>query len=103
MSASAVGVTVRLFATLRRHQSPGREGVDHIELPQGTTVEGLIRQLGIEPGAVWVVFVNALRAQPETEVMDGDKVDIFPPVAGGNNGVARIICACAPEELESDD
>ncbi len=80
----AARVTVRLFATLRRQQASSREGACQVEVPEGTTVEGLIRQLGIVPGAVWVVFVNALRAQPETELVDGDKVDIFPPVAGGS-------------------
>lgn len=74
---------MKLYASLRKGGEQWTGGKKCIEVPDGTTVESLMVQLGIDSGEVSLVFVNALRAETNRELRDGDQVDIFPPVAGG--------------------
>ena len=54
-----------------------------VDLPEGATLENLIRQLNLPQEEVKVVFVNA-RAQPLTYILNpADEVGIFPPIGGG--------------------
>ena len=57
-----------------------------MELPPGLTIEGLLSQLKVrrEFTAVALNREVALRAQyAETELRDGDKVEIVHPMGGG--------------------
>lgn len=77
-------VHVKLFAGLNRYVTNKPSGIPFdAELPEGATVEALIRQLGLPADEVRVVFVNG-RAQPlNVALKDGDEVGIFPPIGGG--------------------
>ena len=72
-------IDVNCFATLARYAPPG--GIAPLE--PGMTVALLISRLGIPPGQVKVVFVNGLHAALEDPLTKGDRVGIFPAVAGG--------------------
>jgi molybdopterin synthase sulfur carrier subunit len=77
-------VHVKLFATLRHHR-PGL-GIGEafpVDLPDGTTVGGLVRHLDLPEDQVKLVFVNALFQEFDHLLADGDEVGIFPPVGGG--------------------
>ena len=79
-----ITVHVKLFATLRR-QRPGL-GIGEafpVELPPGSTVDDLVRQLDLPQDQVKMVFVNALFCEGDHLLADGDEVGIFPPVGGG--------------------
>ena len=78
-------VKVRLYATLARHLPPGSDGKSaELEVEEGVTLAGLIRQLGITPEMAHLILLNGIH-QSDTDVPlhDGDVVTIFPPVAGG--------------------
>lgn len=77
-------VQVKLFAGLGRYLKGQASGAPvEVDLPAGATLEALIRQLGLPPDEVRVIFVNG-RAQPLTyELHDQDEIGIFPPVGGG--------------------
>ncbi len=79
-----ITVHVKLFATLRRY-SPGLKMGQAlpVELPDGATVDYLIRQLGLPAEEVKMVFVNGLVRQRDHPLADGDELGIFPPVGGG--------------------
>jgi len=79
-----ITVHVKLFATLRRHR-PGLEIGEAfpVELPPGSTVADLVRQLDLPQGQIKLVFVNALFRDEDHVLADGDEVGIFPPVGGG--------------------
>ncbi len=79
-----ITVHVKLFATLRRY-SPGLKMGQAlpVELPDGATVDHLIRQLGLPAEEVKMVFVNGLVRQRDHPLADGDELGIFPPVGGG--------------------
>ena len=72
-------ITVNCFATLARYAPPGGA----VSLEPGMTVALLISRLGIPPERVKVVFVNGLHAALESALAEGDRVGIFPAVAGG--------------------
>jgi len=54
-----------------------------MEMPEGSTVEDLLRELKIPPRESKQVFVNSLRQEKEYKLQDGERVAIFPPIAGG--------------------
>ncbi len=80
MHVAAIHVAVRCFATLHRFQpaTPERH-----PLPEGATAADLIRDLGIPPADVTILFVNGQHAEPDRVLADGDRVGLFPPVGGG--------------------
>ncbi len=75
-----IEVEVRLYASLRRYRTdnPGK-----VLLPAGSTVLDLLDGLGIPPAEVQTVFVNRRALSREAVLQDGDRVDLFPAVAGG--------------------
>jgi molybdopterin converting factor small subunit len=72
-------ITVKLFATLRQ----GKFDIDTLDLPPGTTVGDIVKNLGIPEKEVTLIFVNGVHGELQTEVKDGDTVALFPPVGGG--------------------
>ena len=66
--------------------------VSTLDLPEGSTVASLLRQLAAGPAAVpantWAsiaVSVNHEYAQPTRILRNGDEVGLLPPVSGGVN------------------
>lgn len=79
-----MNVDIALFAYLSDYQPDG-EGGRHartFELAEETTVAHVIGTLGL-PDQPRVVFLNGRHAPETTELHDGDRLAIFPPVAGG--------------------
>lgn len=77
-------VEVRLYATLRQY-APGL-GIGeamHRDVPPGTTVRDLVDRLKVPAGEVKRVFVNYRAVSEDCVLADGDRVSIFPLVAGG--------------------
>ena len=78
-------VTLKLFATYRRHLPPGSvENACDLDVPAGTPVSDLLTRFGVphEPGDS-VVLVNGRDASPEQALVAGDVVAAFPAIAGG--------------------
>ncbi len=77
-------ITVTLYATLMKYNPEGtRNKPFELELPEGSKVKDLIEHLGIKENEAKQVFIRH-KSRPEDFVLeDGDKVAIFPPVAGG--------------------
>lgn len=77
-------VDVALFASLSAYQPDGLGGrhARSMELPEGTTIATVISDLAL-PDQPRVVFVNNRHAPESSVLHDGDRLAIFPPVAGG--------------------
>ncbi len=77
-------VDVALFASLSTFQPDGQGGrhARAFDLADGTTIADVITLLGL-PDQPRVVFVNNRHAGEDAELHDGDRLAIFPPVAGG--------------------
>jgi len=72
-------ITLNCFATLAQYAPPGKE----MPFTPGMTVDSLIKALAIPEGEVQTVFVNGLTAGFAQVLTDGDRVGIFPAIAGG--------------------
>jgi molybdopterin converting factor small subunit len=80
-----VRIEVRLFANLAAFLPPhGRDGVAEFDIPEGSTVADVARQLGIPSDLARVVLVNGHDAGSEARLAPRDVVTIFPPLAGGS-------------------
>jgi molybdopterin converting factor small subunit len=79
-----VKVDVALFAYLSDHQPDGLGGrhARAFDLADGTTVSDVIGELKL-PNQPRIVFVNNRHAAEGSPLHDGDRLAIFPPVAGG--------------------
>ncbi len=77
-------VDVRVFATLRKHlANDNSDGRMEVDIGDGDTVTDLCVALGIPEEQVKVVFVNSHKASIHQALRDGDRVSMFPPIAGG--------------------
>ncbi len=76
-------VELRLFGHLREYLPASAEPGVPMEIPQGFSIQDLIEKLGIPPGDPKIVLVNGLHAMREQILKEGDRVSIFPPIAGG--------------------
>jgi sulfur-carrier protein len=77
-------VDVALFAYLSDYQPDGQGGRSPrpFDLEPGTRISEVIATLGL-PDDPRVVFINGRHAPEDTVLSDGDRLAIFPPVAGG--------------------
>jgi sulfur-carrier protein len=77
-------VQARLYATLRACLPEGVSGnALSVELPDGATLEDLLRQLGLPQDEVKVTFVNGRIRSRDWVLQPGDDVGVFPPIGGG--------------------
>jgi len=74
-------VIVVMHGNLRRFM-PGGADRASLEVPEGTTVEGLLAQLGAEQDT-WLVARNQVVAERGVALDPGDVLDCFEPVAAG--------------------
>ena len=79
-----IKVKANLYATLRKYRPdvPPWEPL-LLEVAEGTTLSELLGQLGIPVSEIKVVFVNNLQQELSYSLKSGDRLHIFPPIAGG--------------------
>ncbi len=54
-----------------------------VEVSDGTTIKQVLEQFGVPIGKVKLIFLNGLHAKDNEVLKDGDRLGVFPPVAGG--------------------
>lgn len=81
-------IQLALFASLTQYLPAAGDGdklsthAQMIDLPDGSTVGQVVARLGL-PDEPRIVFVNNRHAADEHVVQEGERLAIFPPVAGG--------------------
>ena len=75
-------IEVRLFATLKQY-APGGRDPSVCELAEGSRVGNVLEGLSIPKDAAKVILVNGRQSDEGHILCDGDRIVIFPPVAGG--------------------
>lgn len=78
-TGTLVEVTIKLFASFRA----GRFEIEKRACPPGTTVDDLVRELGIPHEEVGVILVRGRHAAFEHVAAPGDTIAIFPLLGGG--------------------
>jgi len=77
-------IELNLFASLRRYMPHKAKGNScSVEIAKGTRISELLEQLKVPTDAVKLVFLNRVHARGDEILKDGDRVGVFPPVAGG--------------------
>ncbi len=72
-------ITVKLFAYFRDNRFKEQLA----DYPEGTTVEEIIRSLGIKPDEVGVTMINSRHCELQQKPVAGDQLAIFPMIGGG--------------------
>jgi molybdopterin converting factor small subunit len=62
---------------------PGGEKDQAIHLDHGATVGQALDRLNITADEPKIIFVNGVHAGLERALTDGDRLAVFPPIAGG--------------------
>jgi molybdopterin converting factor small subunit len=75
----AMKVELNLYASLARFVP--RSGL--LDVGENTTILGLLRQLDVPMDKVKIIFLNGIHAGGDETLREGDRVGVFPPVAGG--------------------
>ena len=79
-----IKVDCRLYAGLRKYAPEhGLGEAMKLELPEGTTLAELYAQLKVPHDEVKRTFVNGISKGSDHKISDGDRVALFPPIAGG--------------------
>jgi molybdopterin converting factor small subunit len=78
-------IELKLYASLERYIPATREGTSfrYMEVEEGTTVGRFLQMLQIPADTVKLIFLNGVHAQMDQVLKEGDRVGVFPPVAGG--------------------
>jgi sulfur-carrier protein len=72
-------VELNLYASLARFVP--RSGP--LEVDENTTILALLRHLDVPIEKVKIIFLNGIHASGDETLHEGDRVGVFPPVAGG--------------------
>lgn len=72
-------ITVKLFATFQID----RFKIQDREYPDGTSVEAVVLDLGLQDKKLGTALVNSLIVNLDQVLIDGDVLALFPMVAGG--------------------
>jgi len=77
-------VELRVFGDLRRYVEVMEIGESQaLSLDDGSTVKDILIQLGIPEADAKIILVNGRGKKIDGELKDGDRLAIFPAVAGG--------------------
>jgi len=78
-------IEVKLYASLGRYMPQAvlekRQG--YLEVGEGTTIKALLENLKVPLETVKLIFLNGIHAKNNEVLKDGDRLGVFPPVAGG--------------------
>jgi len=83
-----VQITVELLATLEKYapetvQRPAAGRPFELDVPEPSTITGVLTQLGIPEREVKVAFVDGRARASIFRLAPGAEVGIFPPIGGG--------------------
>jgi molybdopterin converting factor small subunit len=78
-------VEVKLYASLGRYmpQAVLEKDQNYLEVGEGTTIKALLENLKVPLETVKLIFVNGVHAKNDDVLKEGDRLGVFPPVAGG--------------------
>lgn len=75
-----IHINLNLFVTLFRYLPHNN---DKFSIKEGTTVEMLIKDLGIPEDSVKLIFVDGKKQDKTYCIKNNDRIGLFPPVGGG--------------------
>ena len=77
-------IEIQLFASLRKYLPEGDPAAAvQLNVSEDATVAQVLDTLHVPVEAARLIFVNSLRASLDQLLRAGDRIGVFPPVAGG--------------------
>jgi molybdopterin converting factor small subunit len=78
-------IQLNLFASLTRFLPGPKDGgfSNVVEIEEGTTIEAFLDRLKIPREQPRIIFLNGIHAEESTVLKEGDRLGVFPPLAGG--------------------
>jgi len=76
-------IQLRLYASLSRFMPEQWRGSPTVEANEGITVKELLDARKVPLEAVKMIFLNGVQATGDEVLREGDRIGVFPPVAGG--------------------
>jgi len=78
-------IELKLYASLGRYmpQVSLEKKQGFLEVGEGTTIKALLESLRVPLETVKLIFLNGTHAKDNEVLKDGDRLGVFPPVAGG--------------------
>ena len=73
-------IQLKLFAALTQ-MAP--ENANQLPIKPGISVKELLDELNIPSIKAHLIFINGVKQSLDTRLQGGERVGIFPPVAGG--------------------
>ena len=77
---SSAHIQLKLFAGLAAFTP---ENSDRVPIQPGATVENILQELEIPTIKAHLIFINGMKKSLDSRLEGGERVGIFPPVAGG--------------------
>ncbi|OGP60491.1 MAG: hypothetical protein A2V65_02675 [Deltaproteobacteria bacterium RBG_13_49_15] len=75
-------IRVQLFLHLRKF-APGEDATFDMAVEQGTTVDHIVKRLGIPPEMELLISINGRHADLDSPLLEGDAITFLVPIAGG--------------------
>ena len=77
-------VELRLFASLTRYLPDGGGGNSRIiDIDGGLKITEMLDQLQVPEDRRAVILLNGIHANGDEPLKEGDRIGVFPPIAGG--------------------
>jgi sulfur-carrier protein len=78
-------IELKLYASLGRYMPQALLEKKHgyLEVGEGTTIKALLENLKVPLETVKLIFLNGIHAKDNEVLKEGDRLGVFPPVAGG--------------------
>ncbi len=76
-------IHIKLYATLALDTPKIGPETDFIEIQEGLSIGEILDWLGLSRESPKIIFVNGVHANMDTIPKEGDRVAVFPPIAGG--------------------
>jgi molybdopterin converting factor small subunit len=75
-----VHIQLKLFASLSKYAPP--EG-ERLSIAPGQSVREILDTIGLPREKAKLIFVDGIKGDLDTVLSGGERVGLFPPVAGG--------------------
>ncbi len=76
-------IELRLYASLSIYMPETNSAPVIVDIGQGTRIRELLEQLKVPADSVKIIFLNGVHAQGDEILEEGDRIGVFPPIAGG--------------------
>ena len=76
-------IELRLYASLSVYMPETNRATVIVDIDQGTRIQELLEQLKVPADSVKIIFLNGVHAKGKEILKEGDRIGVFPPIAGG--------------------